>query len=320
MFIIQAFTPKNSFGKYLLGSLIIILASFAGQLPLTIAIAIKALTRGSSMPTTNAQLYRFMDQNLMLFLLLLSFVFALGGIMLAVIKLHHQKFKEIITSRHKIDWKRILFSFFIWALFSVATTLYAYYASPEDYEVQFNLNKFLILCVIAIPMIPIQTTVEELVFRGYLMQGFGLLAKNRWFPLAMTSLIFGCMHLLNPEVEEMGYIISLYYIGTGLCLGIMTLMDDGTELALGFHAANNLIAALLITSDWSVLQTPAILKEITKPSAGIDILLPILIIYPILLFIFAKKYKWSGWKDKLTGKIVFPVPEKVNPNSFNNEY
>jgi len=320
MFIIEAFKTNNYFGKYLLGSLIIILASFVGQLPLTIAIALKAFMRGGSMPTTNAQLYRFMDQNLMLFLLLLSFVFALAGIVIVVKKYHHQAFIQVVTSRFKVDWRRILFSFFIWAIFSVATTVYAYYAAPQDYEVQFNLGKFLILCLIAIPMIPIQTSVEELVFRGYLMQGFGVLAKNKWFPLLMTSLIFGCMHLLNPEVEEMGPILSLYYIGTGLCLGIMTLMDDGTELALGFHAANNLTAALLITSDWSVLQTPAVLKEITKPSAGLDILLPILIIYPVLLFVFAKKYKWSGWKEKLTGKIVLPVPEKVNPNSFNNEY
>ena len=320
MFIIQAFKTNNYFGKYLLGSLIIILASFVGQLPLTIAIALKAFMRGGSMPTTNAQLYRFMDQNLMLFLLLLSFVFALAGIVIVVKKYHHQAFIQVVTSRFKVDWRRILFSFFIWAIFSVATTVYAYYAAPQDYEVQFNLGKFLILCLIAIPMIPIQTSVEELVFRGYLMQGFGVLAKNKWFPLLMTSLIFGCMHLLNPEVEEMGPILSLYYIGTGLCLGIMTLMDDGTELALGFHAANNLTAALLITSDWSVLQTPAVLKEITKPSAGLDILLPILIIYPVLLFVFAKKYKWSGWKEKLTGKIVFPAPEKVNPNPFNNEY
>jgi hypothetical protein len=28
-------------------------------------------------------------------------------------------------------------------------------------------------------------------------------------------------------------------------------MDEGMELALGFHAANNLVGSLLITSDWS---------------------------------------------------------------------
>jgi hypothetical protein len=32
-------------------------------------------------------------------------------------------------------------------------------------------------------------------------------------------------------------------------------MDEGMELALGFHAANNLVSALLFTSDWSAFQT-----------------------------------------------------------------
>ena len=84
------------------------------------------------------------------------------------------------------------------------------------------------------------------------MQGFGNLARNKWFPLVMTSLVFGLMHIFNPEVSKMGYIVLVYYIGTGLFLGLMTLMDEGLELALGFHAANNLIGALLVTTDWIV--------------------------------------------------------------------
>ena len=163
---------------------------------------------------------------------------------------------------------------------------------------------FLILVVIGTLLIPIQTSVEELVFRGYLMQGFANLSKNKWFPLLMTSLIFGLMHLANPEVTKMGYIILVYYIGTGFFLGIITLMDEGMELALGFHAANNLIGALLVTSDWSAFQTNSILKDVSNPEAGLDIILPVIVIYPILLFIFGIKYKWSGWKEKLTRKII----------------
>ena len=75
------------------------------------------------------------------------------------------------------------------------------------------------------------------------------------------------------------------------------------ELALGFHAANNLIGALLVTSDWSVFQTHSIFKDMSEPSAGADVILPVVIVYPILLFIFSKKYKWTNWKEKLTGKI-----------------
>lgn len=160
-------------------------------------------------------------------------------------------------------------------------------------------------------MIPIQTSVEELIFRGYLMQGFGLLAKNRWFPLLMTSLIFGLLHLGNPEVAKMGYITMVYYISTGLFLGILVLMDDGLELSLGFHAANNLFTALLVTSDWTAFQTYSILKEVSKPEVGLEIVFPVFIVFPILLFVFAKKYNWTNWKEKLTGKLAV-IPEQIN--------
>ena len=73
----------------------------------------------------------------------------------------------------------------------------------------------------------------------------------------ITSILFGVFHSANPEVSEMGYSLMVFYIGTGLLLGIMTLMDDGIELALGFHFGNNLLAATLVTSDWSALQTDA---------------------------------------------------------------
>jgi membrane protease YdiL (CAAX protease family) len=38
-------------------------------------------------------------------------------------------------------------------------------------------QQFLILLIVAILLIPIQTAIEEIIFRGYLMQGFGLAFK-----------------------------------------------------------------------------------------------------------------------------------------------
>ena len=81
-------------------------------------------------------------------------------------------------------------------------------------------------------------------------------------------------------------------------------MDEGMELSLGFHAANNLVGALLVTADWSAFQTHSILKDISEPSAGFDVIAPVLIIYPIMLFIFAKKYNWTNWKKNLLAKFT----------------
>ena len=86
-------------------------------------------------------------------------------------------------------------------------------------------------------------------------------------------------------------------------MGIMTLMDDGLELSMGFHAANNLIGALLVTSKWSVFQTHSILKEIVEPTVSYSVFLPIVVVFPILLLVLSKKYKWNNWQQKLTGKI-----------------
>ena len=303
MFLKQGIDENNKFLKYLLGSVFIIGASFLGQLPMLLAILYQTVIEGKIYPTNEVELMHFFEPNLNLFFLLISFVFALGGIYLVVRFLHHQKLLSIITARKKIDWKRVRFSFVIWSLFTVVTTIGTYYFCPTDFKINFQLIPFLILFVIATLLVPIQTSVEELVFRGYLMQGFANLSKNKWFPLVMTSSIFGLMHLSNPEVSKMGNIIMIYYIGTGLLLGIITLMDDGMELALGFHAANNLIGALLVTSDWSAFQTYSILKDVSKPEAVFDIIFPVIVIYPILLIIFGLKYNWSGWKEKLTGRI-----------------
>lgn len=394
MFLENGLLPTNKFWMYIVGSLLIILASTIGQIPWLTAVAIKSFKTGKKFPTNESDLMSFLSSNVTLFLLMISFVFAFVAIVLVVKYFHKQTFLSVTTSRKKVDWKRILFSFSLWSIFTVATTLLMYYTSPENFVLNFKPIPFLILAIIGIVLIPIQTSTEEYVFRGYLMQGFAVglserkfiigvvytfiiilvyklleliidnqltstfnsfrkvmlfflsvlivviidfiltklncfksnfylniyqNSKRKYVPLVLTSVIFGSMHIANPEVEKMGYIVLVYYIGTGLFLGIITLMDEGMELALGFHAANNLVTALLVTSDWSAFQTNSILKDVSSPSAGVEIVTPIFIIFPILLFIFRKKYNWTNWKEKLTGEIIVVQQIEKIKNDGSNE-
>lgn len=212
--------------------------------------------------------------------------------------------RELTTARKKVDWKRIFFSFFLWGSITSLMIVGAYYAEPDNFVWNFNPEKFYVFLVLAILLIPLQTSFEEYLFRGHIMQGLGLATNSRLIPLLVSSFLFGIMHAANPEVDKVGWIIMVYYIGTGLFLGIITLMDEGLELALGFHAANNLISALLVTADWTAFQTYSIFKDISEPSAGFEIVFPVFVIFPILLFIFSKVYKWNNWKQRLTGQLL----------------
>lgn len=311
MFIRQAYKAKTEWWRYLIGIILIFLAwQLFGALPFMAAIFLEA---GPEVLTlTQEEMMQVLESNLAFFLLLFSFAVGLAALFFVIKFLHNQNIKDATTTRKKVDWGRVLFGFSIVAVFTIVTTVVDYNLRPEDFLWNFKTIPFLILAAIALIMVPLQTSFEEYLFRGYLLQGLGVLAGNRWFPLIITSVIFGGLHLWNPEVDKLGYIIMIYYIGTGLLLGIMTLMDEGLELALGFHAGNNLVGALLVTADWTAFETNSVLKDVSEPSAGLDILLPVLIVYPIFLFLMARTYRWTNWKEKLFGKVTRPETLKYS--------
>lgn len=311
MYIAQAFNVLHDWWRYVIGLIVAVIGVVVFSIPHGVAVIMKQLSGNVDLESMNDVNYlmTLFEPNLNLVFILLPFVGGLVFLLLVVKFLHKQSLTHLTTSRKKIDWKRFWFVFLLWGIISSGFVFLDYFTSPENYELNFKLVPFLILCVIAIVLVPLQTSFEEYLFRGYLMQGIGVFVKNKWLPLISTSVVFGLLHIANPEVEKLGYIVMVYYIGTGLFLGIMALMDEGLELSLGFHAANNLFTALLVTADWTAFQTHSVFKDMSDPTAAgfVDVFMPVFIVFPIILFVLAKKYKWTDWNDKLFGRVEAPV-------------
>ena len=89
----------------------------------------------------------------------------------------------------------------------------------------------------------------------------------------------------------------------GVFLALVSLFDNGIELALGYHAANNIFAALMVTNNWQAFQTDAVFMDNADPGNGLETIIGVLVILPLIFFIFYKKYKWHSlkemWQDKL---------------------
>ena len=285
---------KRPLGFYLLGSFIVLIFSFIGQIPMFFFLPNEINTSSEGL-----DIFSTLDKNLLLFLLLLPSFFSFLGLWFVVKQIHYRSIISIITSRKKVDFKRFMFAFILWSLISVSIFFLEILINPTNYEWNFNFSKFLVLFLISITMIPVQSILEELVFRGYLMQGFSVFFESRVLSLLTTSIIFGLLHILNPEIQKIGYGLLIYYVGTGLFFGIVTLMDEGIELSSGFHVSNNLVASLLVTADWTAFETYSIFKFIGNPYFSKEVLLYVFIIYPSIIFFLSKKYKWSTWKTKL---------------------
>ncbi|MBT8316307.1 MAG: CPBP family intramembrane metalloprotease [Lutibacter sp.] len=315
-FIQQAYKGENEWWAYLVTIFILFFGwQFLGVIPLVGTAFFYAKDTSEFITSANDNFTTLgIDSNLYLLLVIFTFLAGLLSLFFGIKQIHKRKIITLITSRDRVDWNRVFFAFLIWAVIGVLMITAGYFMSPEDFIWNFKPLPFFLLVIISFLFLPIQTSMEEILFRGYLMQGFGTWFKKTFVALLLTSVIFGLLHGLNPEVEKLGWITMVYYIGTGLVLGIFTLMDEGTELALGFHAANNIIAAVLVTANWTVFQTDALLIDTSEPSVGWEMFVPVFILYPLVLFIFSKKYGWSNWKEKLFGHIYKPI--ELNEDEF----
>ena len=300
-FIDKAKEGNNSFSSYLLGIVLIIsvylLGSYFLILDLQWNFGIESFDGVSQ-----KEIVRILGNNRFLAWLVVPFLFVALFLVIHTKFVHKRTVLSIFSGRENFDWKRVLFSFSL--LFSVLSLfLFIQYLSSDSLIFQFDLQKFIPLFFIAIFLLPIQTSCEELLFRSYILQGIKLRTKKNSIAVLISGIMFGAIHIGNPEIAKIGYHIIVYYMLVGVFLALISLFDNGIELALGYHAANNVFAALMITNNWQAFQTDAVFMDISDPGMGLDTIFGILFILPLVFFIFYKKYKWHSlkemWQDKL---------------------
>lgn len=293
----------NSLMKYI-GTILLLASTLIGfgQLPLMIALFSKGVTVEDMEKMAGNDIRLLLGNNMFIMVQLIPFIILLLFLLFAVRKLHNRPILSLFTSRPEIDIKRIVFAFFTWSVF-LFISLFLAMQMGADLKWNFNPNTFIMLVGISFFIIPLQTTFEELFFRGYLIQSFGRRFKAPVFPILISGVIFGLLHYSNPEVEVLGIGILGYYILTGLFTSLMAVMDEGVELGIGFHAANNIFGCLIVTNQWQVFQTDALWIDMSKPKIGIDLVITLFVLFPLMLFVFSKKYKWKSLKQGLLTKV-----------------
>jgi membrane protease YdiL (CAAX protease family) len=202
------------------------------------------------------------SSNTGLLMMLFPFIVALIALILLVKPLNGRSLIKIINGTDSFRWNRFFISALIWGIISAIYLFVCLKADPSNYSLNNKSASLIPLMLISVLVFPFQAAFEEILFRGYLMQGFTVLFNNRLFPLITTSILFGLMHGLNPEVKAFGFWTMLpQYVLFGLIFGIMTIMDDGIEAAIGAHAANNAFLCVMVTNDASALQTKALFVQ-----------------------------------------------------------
>ena len=195
--------------------------------------------------------------------LLVGFAGLHASLFAAVRYLHRRPFLSLVTPYRRLSWGRVATGFFVFLALVAAATAVEAALYPGRYKLTFDAGGFLKFLPFALLLVPLQTSAEELLFRGYLMQAVGLLTRRALVPAVVSALLFALLHLANPEVGAgLAAVVATYFV-LGLIFSLVTIRDGRLELALGAHAANNLFAALFANYAGSALSTPSVFTAST---------------------------------------------------------
>ena len=300
----STFTGKNAFWRYILMfAVVLIVSNTIGAIPLLIAVFNKSASNPAvySQLSTNPNDLSILgvSPNIGFIMMLFPFMMGLLAFIVLVKPLNHRTLKMTINGTGKIRWDRFFISAGVWLVLSALYLFFYLKIDPANFSLNNKTASLLILSLVSVLFIPFQAAFEEVLFRGYLMQGFAVLVKNRWFPIIVTSLLFGLMHSFNPEVKEFGFLTMIpQYIVFGIIFGIITILDDGIEAAMGAHTANNIFLCVMVTNSSSALQTPALYEQFNiHPWTEFAALVVIGILF---IFILKIIFKWKNFSVLIT--------------------
>jgi membrane protease YdiL (CAAX protease family) len=142
-----------------------------------------------------------------------------------------------------------------WRVSLYLLPLYAFLMLPSAFAPeavqQFSVTRWLTLLPAILPLLFVQISAEELVFRGYLQSHFAALFKHPIIWIGIPSFLFGLIHY-----DPLGSSYSAWaYVAWATCLGLvcadLTARSGTLGPAFAVHFVNNFGAlAILAADDW----------------------------------------------------------------------
>lgn len=172
-------------------------------------------------------------------LLFLVFCLALVAFMVAASKFHNRTLMSFISWDNTFSWKYYLSGFLLWGSLVFLCSLISDFENFEVFLKSFNPTQFWVLLLVGFVSIGVQSFFEEIIIRGYFLQGLHLRIKDIKMLVVVNALIFGVLHF-GYGIESF---LSAWFFG--IAFAIIVLLQNRIEFVSGAHNAHNLLLSLV---------------------------------------------------------------------------
>ncbi|MDW8396545.1 MAG: type II CAAX endopeptidase family protein, partial [Anaerolineae bacterium] len=214
---------KNALWRYALSFVLIVAIVLAGSSVITLPITLGAVPESSTVGFA---------------LELLGMGAMLLGALLVTRLLHGRSPSTLFGVARRLNWMVILSSGAVWAVLMAISVGINFVLSPQQFTVNAKFVEFLPTLLVGLVLIPLQTSAEEVLFRGYLLQAIGRVVRPPVLLSVVNGVLFVVPHLGNPEAQQETWLAAVQWFMGGFLPALLTLRHGTLDAALGIHAAN----------------------------------------------------------------------------------
>jgi membrane protease YdiL (CAAX protease family) len=180
---------------------------------------------------------------------LASFLGIWLGVWIAMRAFHREKLRRLFGNSARLSRSGFLNGFVAVLITSIVTELCYLVIIPDVGRGPIGIGAWLLFLLPILFLAFVQTSSEELLFRGYLQRGLAYRFRSPWIWAVLPTIVFTALHWNPGAVLGMNIGVAISIGAFAALLALLVYATGNLGAAMGAHFGNNIVGFLLISHD-----------------------------------------------------------------------
>ncbi|BCG84949.1 abortive infection protein [Mesorhizobium sp. 113-3-9] len=169
------------------------------------------------------------------------------GLWIAMRWVHGEPLSALLGVSRRVSWPDFLKGLVAVLITSALSEILLYLLQPEIARGTISLSSWLLFLIPIVALTLLQTSSEEVLFRGYLLRGLANRFRSPLIWALLPGLLFTSLHWSSASSLAINACVLVSIAAFALLLTLVVYVTGNLGAALGAHLGNNLTGFLLIS-------------------------------------------------------------------------
>ena len=224
--------------------------------------------QAAAVPPADGVMQGFLASPIGILSALASFAGIWIGLWMAMRWVHGEKLSALLGASRRVSWPDFLKGLIAVLITSALSEILLYLLQPGISRGTISLSSWLLFAIPIVALTLLQTSSEEVLFRGYLLRGLANRFRSPLVWALLPGLLFTSLHWSSASSTAINACVLVLIAAFALLLTLVVYATGNLGAALGAHLGNNLTGFLLISHRRATIPSLCSPRNRSKAPAG----------------------------------------------------